>query len=99
MVDGPEAVDCFDPWHAQHGSPAREHGRGQCPTRASGPSRDRDGLLPDRDLWWPHGCDVDGADWPGLTRRPIRATESSRRIGKRRAMKTLPATKWNEGED
>ena len=44
MVDGAEAVDCFDPRHGQHGSPAREHGRGQCPTHASGPSRDRDGF-------------------------------------------------------
>src|SRR5581483_1497716 len=69
MVDGAEAVDCSDPWHGQHGSPAREHRRGQCPTHASGPSRDRDGLLPDRDLWWPHGCDADGADWPRLTGR------------------------------
>ena len=66
MVDGAEAVDCSDPRHDQHGSPAREHGRGQCPTHASGPSRDRDGLLPDRDLWWPHGCEADGADWPRL---------------------------------
>ena len=65
MVDGAEAVDCSDPRHDQHGSPAREHGRGQCPTHASGPSRDRDGLLPDRDLWWPHGCEADGADWQG----------------------------------
>ena len=64
MVDGAEAVDCSDPRHDQHGSPAREHGRGQCPTHASGPSRDRDGLLPDRNLWWPHGCEADGADWP-----------------------------------
>ena len=30
----------------------------------SGPSRDRDGLIPDRDLWRPHGCEADGADWP-----------------------------------
>ena len=64
VVDGAEAVDRSDPRHDQHGSPAREHGRGQCPTHASGPSRDRDGLLPDRDLWWPHGCEADGADWP-----------------------------------
>ena len=67
MVDGAEAVDCSDPRHDQHGSPAREHGRGQRPTHASGPSRDRDGFLPDRDLWWPHGCEADGADWPRLT--------------------------------
>ena len=71
MVDGAEAVDCFDPWHEQHGSPEREPGRGQCPTHASGPSRDRDGLLPDRDLWRPHGCEADGADQPGLMRRFI----------------------------
>jgi Aldo/keto reductase family len=34
------------------------------PEHNGGPSRDRDSLLPDRDLWRPHGCDADGADWP-----------------------------------
>ena len=65
VVDGAEAVDRSDPRNDQHGSPAREHGRDQCPTHASGPSRDRDGVLPDRDLWWPHGCEADGADRQG----------------------------------
>ena len=66
------------PGTTQHGSPAREHGRGQCPTHASGPSRDRDGLLPDRDLWWPHGCETDGAD---RQRRRLTMSDFSARVG------------------
>ena len=38
MVDGAEAVDCSDPRHDQHGPPEGEHGRGQRPTHAGGPS-------------------------------------------------------------
>ena len=30
MAYGAEAVDCSDPCHGQHGSPAREHGNDQC---------------------------------------------------------------------
>src|SRR4051812_49994923 len=65
MVDGSEALDCSDPWHDEGGSPAREPERGEGPTHSSGPSRDRDGFLPGRDLWRPHGCKADGADWSG----------------------------------
>src|SRR5688572_23696384 len=64
VVDGSEALDCSNPWHDEHGSPPRERGRGEGPTHASGPSRDRDRLRPDRDLWRPHGCEADGADRP-----------------------------------
>src|SRR2546429_9991752 len=68
MADGTEALDCFNPWHAQSGSPAREPGSDSRSSDARGTARDRGGLLSDHHPRWPHECASDVADWQGLTK-------------------------------